>query len=687
MELSAGNTCTSFQEQQHESRTRKRVLCAKCQFIFDNWDARDNWKSEIGEHEHHSITTLQESARKGCPICEIFILSLNDYAIERIGSSARHQTSVVEVRRGPDRNNIYDVKLDNSSIWEETGPPWIEVVVAGNEKYLREGRFPDYTIDHGTDDQIGKIAPYTDSAATWDLVRKWFRTCLESHPDCSVRLVERVLPTRLVQVDSTDLDICLVLSTDLQPDTQYLTLSHCWGKKVFTTLTRDRLPGFLTRIPVEGLSKTFREAMLVTRRLSFNYIWIDSLCIIQDDLSDWQRESVAMRTVYANASMSIAAADAPDGDTGCFFPREPGKVHGWKVKLREEEGKTPTKGSLYCFPDQYLLKLFDKSILQTRAWVFQERLLAPRLLHLGAAEIAWECRSLCASETFPSGIINGIMTIPGVGVHWSKGGDVGNLVNEWAPIINHYSAGKVTFQRDKLIALSGISRLFSARYNTQYLAGLWKEDLVQQLVWHTLENPQPRPEYYQAPTWSWASINLTASLPSKIKDDKRYPLTPLITIEEAATVPIDDPFGGISDGHLRITCTGWGVGRLSPKRDGRRIHDIYLRTSKTRHECIVYPDVEMKDPSHRLVFLPVLRVGLKPDESGNEELCGLILEEARPDNHRYARVGMFEISGAGVIAKCLRAVATEFNGQRDRDLGQLVETDGEGRTLYAITIV
>jgi hypothetical protein len=176
------------------------------------------------------------------------------------------------------------------------------------------------------------------------------------------------------------------------------------------------------------------------------------------------------------------------------------------------------------------------------------------------------------------------MTVPGVGARWSKDGDVENLVSEWAPIINHYSAGKVTFQRDKLIALAGISSLFAARYNTQYLAGLWKDNLVQQLVWHTVETPQPRPEYYQAPTWSWASINLTATLEYKLWGDKRYPCTPLIIIEEATTVPIDDPFGGISDGHLRITCTGWGIGRLSPKQDGRRIHNIYLRPSKTWHE-------------------------------------------------------------------------------------------------------
>jgi hypothetical protein len=96
--------------------------------------------------------------------------------------------------------------------------------------------------------------------------------------------MERVLPTRLVQVCSTDLNICLVLSADLQVDTQYLTLSHCWEKKVFTTLTRKHLPDFLTKIPVNELSKTFREAVLVTRRLGFNYIRIDSLCIIQDDL-------------------------------------------------------------------------------------------------------------------------------------------------------------------------------------------------------------------------------------------------------------------------------------------------------------------------------------------------------------------------------------------------------------------
>jgi hypothetical protein len=95
-----------------------------------------------------------------------------------------------------------------------------------------------------------------------------------------------------------------------------------------------------------------------------------------------------MGTVYVNASMNIAAVDAPNRDTSCFSPRNPGKVHGWKVELRQEEGKTLTKGSVCCFPDQYLLKLFDKPILQTRAWVFQERLLAPRLLHLGAAEIA-----------------------------------------------------------------------------------------------------------------------------------------------------------------------------------------------------------------------------------------------------------------------------------------------------------
>jgi hypothetical protein len=213
---------------------------------------------------------------------------------------------------------------------------------------------------------------------------------------------------------------------------------------------------------------------------------------------------------------------------------------------------------LYCFPYQYVLKFLDKTILQTRASVFQERLLAPRLLHLGAAEIAWECRSLCASETFPSGIIDGSTTIPGVGARLFKEGDVRNLMKEWSSITHGYSFGKLTFHRDKLIALSGISKLFAAWHNTQYLAGLWKGDLVQQLVWQTFENPQPRPEYYQVPTWSCASINLSATLDYKLWGDKRYHCTPLITIEEVTTVLIDDSFGGVSDGHLRITCPALG---------------------------------------------------------------------------------------------------------------------------------
>lgn len=129
----------------------------------------------------------------------------------------------------------------------------------------------------------------------------------------------------------------LCLSQGLPTDTEYLTLSHCWGQKHFTTLTRESFHSFLCEIPTDLLTKTFKDAIAITRKLGFRYIWIDSLCIFQGDLSDWRAESALMANVYGNSTLNIAAADAPDGDTGCFFERTSFKLKGWKIPTYTEK--------------------------------------------------------------------------------------------------------------------------------------------------------------------------------------------------------------------------------------------------------------------------------------------------------------------------------------------------------------
>lgn len=149
----------------------------------------------------------------------------------------------------------------------------------------------------------------------------WLKRCVESHSDCSRAVLEKGLPSRLIYIESRESRPRLCPSQDLPAHTQYLTLSHCWGKKAFTTLTRDTLEDFKNAVPTEALSKTFREALKATIELGFHYIWIDSLCIVQDDPNDWVTEAATMGRVYANSMLNLAAVDAPDGDTGLFFRR------------------------------------------------------------------------------------------------------------------------------------------------------------------------------------------------------------------------------------------------------------------------------------------------------------------------------------------------------------------------------
>ncbi|KAH9204901.1 heterokaryon incompatibility protein-domain-containing protein, partial [Leptodontidium sp. 2 PMI_412] len=297
----------------------------------------------------------------------------------------------------------------------------------------------------------------------------------------------------------------LCISKELPHNVKYLTLSHCWGAKVFETLTKKNMAQFLSKIPVEVLTKTFRDAIIATRRLGFEYIWIDSLCIIQDDDSDWQHESTLMGGIYANSALTIAAMDAPDGDAGCFSYRNSRFIKNWTMLLTDNG--TSISSAWNCAKPNFRHDLLERSRLQNRAWVFQERLLSPRTLFLGVEQVVWECRSSFACESFPAGYDDGAMTIPGICANWTK--FEGRPTDFWSSVISNYNGRQLTYSQDKLVAISGASRLFLKEFGSEYLAGMWKGDLARQLLWYAVDDQskKPRPEKFQAPTWSWASIN------------------------------------------------------------------------------------------------------------------------------------------------------------------------------------
>ena len=177
----------------------------------------------------------------------------------------------------------------------------------------------------------------------------------------------------------------------------YTTLSHCWGQLAIKKLEKDTLKDMVKKIAISELPKTFQDAVVVTRELGIRYLWVDSLCIIQDSAEDWATESSNMRLIYKNCILNIAATAAQDSSIGCFFDRNTNIVRPCRIEI--------TETGIYDFLSSNAW--FDDVIsapLNQRAWVVQEQLLAPRVLHFGKTQLFWECNetvSFSVSILFP----------------------------------------------------------------------------------------------------------------------------------------------------------------------------------------------------------------------------------------------------------------------------------------------
>jgi hypothetical protein len=162
-----------------------------------------------------------------------------------------------------------------------------------------------------------------------------------------------------------------------------------------------------TSISLSELTKTFRDAVAIARRLQIRYLWVDSLCILQDSQSDWLVESAIMDKVYIHAFCTIAATTAYNGNDGCYSERDPRAF----TPIIVDTNWTPIFASWHFVPTAYWEKKFEASPLVRRGWVTQERLLSKRTLHF-ADVLIWECPSLVASEIQPFGVTNSAGIVP-----------------------------------------------------------------------------------------------------------------------------------------------------------------------------------------------------------------------------------------------------------------------------------
>lgn len=242
-----------------------------------------------------------------------------------------------------------------------------------------------------------KATSNTSSSESWELALRWIQNCKANHLKCNTESRENWLPTRVLDVGTMDKpSLRLHITNNSTLRSPYVTLSHCWGKIEIKQLKMANLNDFIEGINIAELTKTFQDAIQISRRLNIRFLWIDSLCIIQDskDQEDWLKESVVMGDIYRHAYCNIAATAAPDGRTGCFLDRNPILAQPFRVRIDGWPGPHSKSNIYHVAPQVFWQQGLLQAPLLQRAWVVQERTLAPRVIHFGRGQLFWECHEL-----------------------------------------------------------------------------------------------------------------------------------------------------------------------------------------------------------------------------------------------------------------------------------------------------
>ncbi|KAF2133641.1 HET-domain-containing protein [Dothidotthia symphoricarpi CBS 119687] len=315
--------------------------------------------------------------------------------------------------------------------------------------------------------------------------------CLQIHEVCrSSRYTYPSLPTRIIDVGDEVDSLPYLLSPENESG-RYAALTHCWGGPISCTTTVGTLQQRQKGIPLGDMPKTFREAVIMTRRLGIRYLWIDALCIIQDSADDWTREARQMAAIYAGSAITISPLNSNSSAAGIFnFQPTP------EIQLDNLE-----------------------SPLNSRAWCLQERLFATAMLHVGREQMFFECLHYNVGED-------------GSRSHWATQLPADrygppSLIAHWYGLVYEFQRRNITMGSDKLPAISALAARFQERSGFHYVAGLFEEQILQGLCWgpyhprlvnYTTENPYrsdskpailTRPTDRRIPSWSWASVNGT----------------------------------------------------------------------------------------------------------------------------------------------------------------------------------
>ncbi|KAE8446219.1 hypothetical protein EG329_012444 [Mollisiaceae sp. DMI_Dod_QoI] len=533
-----------------------------------------------------TIECLRESSNRGCWTCSILYYALKDkeYCAQYISNSIR-----VSVWYG---NGHLKVSLLGPEFGPTNGTIFLDP-----SQYIPCTAFPGLTIHK-----------HTASVESFKRLEEWIQVCEKRHQCIKFngsRLPRRVLDVGLKVTESKKSRPLRVYESEGQSD-PYIALSHCWGSSPVIKSTKANIHHRRDFIKWEDLSKTFQDAVTITRRLGIRYLWIDSLCIIQDDLEDWKMQSSQMLSIYHGAYLTIAADHAENGQGGCFaysankpFRVElislPERFHNFAkafIHWDADYGLHPTHQN---FTDTSFIKS-PLSSLAARGWTLQERLLSRRTIHYTSWELVWECQQdrQCQCGRLSTLKARTIMQNFHHSFHSKFRNQTKDLILLWMDIASDYSRRSLTYEKDQLVAINGLAKYFQENGMQGYIAGNWTASINPMLLWFVDPSVGPnirRSDEYIVPSWSWASSKSTLRFFGRfdVFEQNRYvaricSATPLAAAENAS--------GQLIGGELCVIgrTIMLRLGHIPEEEQSSTLLNWYLVCERSSTICYAYPD-------------------------------------------------------------------------------------------------
>ncbi|KAF2108366.1 heterokaryon incompatibility protein-domain-containing protein [Lophiotrema nucula] len=509
-------------------------LCPQCQKFLHRNEGTSR-RDCIGPHPHHtSVSSFQAALDLPCAICSLYWAERETWTDTLPSNVECSIFSIDRFHGGQELRFGWNSPGDTHTISSLCLVPLVDAEDLESPKALDQ---------------------HTGTDSTLAFLRDQYHECQYTHYICRQRsLSKEWLPTRVLDVQKLEGDtVCLVDTKEESCFGPYFTLSHCWGQSQPFSLTQSTLKQLQAGLSLNLLPATFRDAISITRRFGIRYLWIDSLCIFQDDLGDWSRQASGMREIYSLASCNIAATAAKGSDDGLFCSRNTNLLRRFPVEVDLYvvdpglDDKSPPKhiiGTYICEVYDVWTKHVKTAPLNFRAWVNQERFLSPRVMHFSSRELFWECLQTKSSEMHPQGTpewnlpfwfndassLKDAMTsfysrwrcYPGTNEYEEHSErhststhsievDKEALYYEWGVFRINYTQCKMTKEEDKLVAIHGVAQEVGSFLEDKLVAGLWRSRIVQELCWYTRtwinEKPLPKPTTWRAPSWSWACTN------------------------------------------------------------------------------------------------------------------------------------------------------------------------------------